>query len=99
MAKFLLTNKAVEDLSQIWDYTYEVWTENQADKYYESLIEACQEISDNPSIGKSYYEIKSEIFGFRIGKHIIFYMIINQNEIEVVRILHEAMDLKNRLYE
>ena len=64
MAKYLLTNKTVEDLSQIWDYTYEVWSENQADKYYESLIETCQEISDNPSIGKNYFEIKAEIFGF-----------------------------------
>ena len=38
MAKFKLTNKAVEDLSKIWDYTFEVWSETQADKYYESLI-------------------------------------------------------------
>ena len=33
MAKYHLTNKAVDDLSEIWDYTYEVWSENQADKY------------------------------------------------------------------
>ena len=56
MAKYLLTNKAVEDLSKIWDYTYEVWSENQADKYYELLIEACQEISKSPDIGKNYDE-------------------------------------------
>jgi len=31
MAEFKLTNKAVEDLSKIWDYTFEVWSENQAD--------------------------------------------------------------------
>ncbi len=30
MAKFKLTNKAVEDLSKIWEYTFEVWSENQA---------------------------------------------------------------------
>ncbi len=97
MAKHLLTKKAVEDLSQIWDYTYEVWSEDQADKYYNYLIETCQEISKNPSIGKSYHEIKVEIFGFRMNKHIIFYRIINPNEIEVVRILHGVMDLKSRL--
>ena len=31
MAKFIITNKAVEDLSKIWNYTYEFWSENQAD--------------------------------------------------------------------
>lgn len=48
MAKYKLTNKAVEDLSKIWDYTFEVWSENQADKYYEILISTCQDIADNP---------------------------------------------------
>ena len=33
MAKYSLTNKAVEDLTNIWDYTFEKWNENQADKY------------------------------------------------------------------
>ena len=35
MAKYFLTHKAVDDLSKIWEYTYEVWSENQADKYYQ----------------------------------------------------------------
>lgn len=33
MPKYILTNKAVEDLSTIWNYTFEVWSETQADKY------------------------------------------------------------------
>jgi toxin ParE1/3/4 len=99
MAKFLLSNKAVEDLSKIWDYTYEVWSENQADKYYELLIETCQEIAKSPDISKNYDDIENNIIGFRVGKHIIFYQEIKPREILVVRILHERMDLKNRLLE
>ena len=38
MTEYKLTNKAVEDLSRIWDYTFEVWSEKQADNYYEGLI-------------------------------------------------------------
>ncbi|MDP9954950.1 plasmid stabilization system protein ParE [Epilithonimonas hungarica] len=34
MAKYLFTKKAVDDLSEIYEYTYEFWSENQADKYY-----------------------------------------------------------------
>jgi toxin ParE1/3/4 len=32
MAKYILINKAVEDLTKIWDYTYKVWSQSQADK-------------------------------------------------------------------
>jgi len=97
--KYILTNKAVEDLSKIWNYTYEVWSENQADKYYNLIIDACRRIAESPTIGKNYREISSEISGFRIGKHIIFYRALKPEEIEVVRILYERMDLKNRLDE
>jgi len=99
MAKYVLTNKAVEDLSKIWDYTYEVWSENQADKYYKLLIEACSEIATKPGIGKNYEEISTGIFGYGAGKHIIFYRELHPKEIEIVRILHERMDLKKRINE
>lgn len=33
MASYVLTNKAVEDLSSIWEYTFDTWSERQADKY------------------------------------------------------------------
>lgn len=99
MAKYFLTNKAVEDLTKIWDYTYEVWSESQADKYYGLLIDTCQAIARATDIGKNYDEIAKEIMGFKVGKHIIFYRKIKPEEIEIVRILHEKMDLKNKIDE
>ena len=53
MAEYKLTNKAVEDLSKIWEYTFKVWSEKQADKYYDRLIASCQEIANNPELGKN----------------------------------------------
>ncbi len=99
MAKYILTNKAIEDLSKIWDYTYEVWSENQADKYYFELLVDCQELSENQSLGKNYIEIEKNIFGFKSGQHLIFYRIQNSTKIEIIRILHSRMDLKNRIQE
>jgi len=99
MSKYYLTNKAVDDLSKIWDYTYEVWSENQADKYYYELLDVCQQLSDIKILGRNYIEIDKEIFGFKSGQHIIFYRIINENEIEIIRFLHSRMDLKNRIQE
>lgn len=48
MAKFYLTNKAVQDLSEIWNYSLENWSEQQADKYYQLLIRRFKEIAQNP---------------------------------------------------
>ena len=99
MAKFKLTNIAVEDLSKIWDYTFEVWSEKQADKYYEMLISNCQEIANNLDLGKNYSEITKNLFGVKANRHIIFYRTIDENYVEITRILHERMDLKKRTLE
>jgi len=99
MPDYKLTPKAVEDLTGIWNYTVEKWSEKQADKYYRLLIDNFDELSRNPGLGKSYSDIIENILGFRVGRHIIFYRIIQSNKIEILRILHEKMDLKNRIKE
>ncbi|MFD2697767.1 type II toxin-antitoxin system RelE/ParE family toxin [Mesonia sediminis] len=99
MAKYELTNKAVADLNGIWEYTVENWSENQADKYYDMLLDICQDIADNPELGKNYNEIKSDLFGLKANRHIIFYQKSEVKPIEIMRILHERMDLKKRITE
>jgi toxin ParE1/3/4 len=99
MAKYNLTNKALEDLSKIWDYTYEVWSENQADKYYFELLEDCKLLTENQNLGKIYTEVDKDVFGYTSGQHVIFYRIMSENEIEITRFLHCRMDLKNRIQE
>lgn len=97
MGKYLLTQKALEDISLIWEYTYEVWSENQADKYYHELLDDCYELANNTNLGKNYPEIFHDILGYKSGQHIIFYRIISNQEIEITRFLHSRMDLKNRI--
>ncbi|MCX6195031.1 MAG: type II toxin-antitoxin system RelE/ParE family toxin [Flavobacteriia bacterium] len=97
MAKFKLTNNAVKDLSDIWFYTVEAWSESQADKYYKLIISACSTIATKPQIGKAYPEIYSDLKGKLTSKHIIFYRVLEDQTIEITRILHERMDLRNKL--
>lgn len=99
MAKFKLTNKAVADLNEIWEYTADKWSEKQADKYYRELMESCKWIADNPTLGKNYDGITPTLFGFKENKHIVFFRTLEKDLIEITRILHERMDLKNRLEE
>ena len=97
MAKYYLTNLAVIDLAEIWEYTYEEWSEKQANKYYKLLLESCQELANYPNFGESYELIQPNLLGFKTNHHIIFYRIISVKEIEIIRILHERMDLKSNL--
>lgn len=99
MAKFKLTNKAVDDLTQIWNYTFNKWSESQADRYYQMLVDNFNEIANNPDLGKNYSGVIDNILGFKVGRHIIFYRKIKDGEIETARIIHEQMDLKNRTKE
>ena len=70
-------------MSDIWNYTVETWSENQAEIYYSLLIDSCQELANKPSIGKSYELVERNILGFRTGQHVIFYQILSKQEIEI----------------
>ncbi len=96
MPKYHLTNRAVEDLTEIWNYTFEEWSERQANKYYMYLLESCQEVANNPNFGKQYAMVTEGLLGFKSNHHIIFFRVISSKDIEVLRILHERMDLKSR---
>ncbi|OYQ39565.1 type II toxin-antitoxin system RelE/ParE family toxin [Flavobacterium aurantiibacter] len=99
MAKVVFRQEAINDLNEVWVYTFDECSEKQADKYYSALEFACTQIGKNPELGKKYDRISKNLLGLRTGKHIIFYQVISNDRIEVVRILHEGMDLKNRFDE
>lgn len=93
MAKFRLTQKAVEDLENSWNYTCENWSESQADSYYQLLAKNFQNIANKPNIGKEYAEIAHNLKGYHISKH----RETESCDIEIIRILHEQMDVKSRI--
>ncbi|WP_339869976.1 type II toxin-antitoxin system RelE/ParE family toxin [uncultured Algoriphagus sp.] len=99
MANHKQTKGAVLDLANSWDYIFDMGAENQADKYYESLIGTCQVIAYKPALGQSYEGITKALLGMRSNRHIIFYRKVNEDYVEITRILHERIDLRNRLLE
>ena len=96
MANLHFTRQAIEDLTEIWNYTFDNWSEKQADKYYNLLFRACQEIARNPKKGKPYHEIGVGIFGFLAYRHLIMYRTPTPRAVEILRILHAQMDIKSK---
>lgn len=99
MAEYRLTNKAVQDLNEIWNYTFDHWSEKQADRYYNMLLGFCEDIAEQPEMGKNYEGIASDLFGLKANRHIIFYRKMRTGGVEITRFLHRQMDLKNRINE
>ena len=97
MAKYRFTKRALNDLVEIWDYTVEEWSQNQAEKYYDLIMASCMDLANNPQLGKSYDIVIVNVLGYKCGEHIIFYREMAKNEIEIERVLHGMMDLKTRL--
>lgn len=57
-------------------------------------------LSENPKSGKDYHEIRKGYFRSRVKSHFIFYKInIKNEEIEIIRILHQQMDISLKLDE
>ncbi|MBK9680040.1 MAG: type II toxin-antitoxin system RelE/ParE family toxin [Saprospiraceae bacterium] len=49
---FEISKLALKDLDDIWEYTAEQWSRQQANRYYKELIQSIQEICNNSKIGK-----------------------------------------------
>ena len=50
MAKYKLTHAALNDLSAIWEYTVDMWSESQADTYYKMLVMSFDKILKSATI-------------------------------------------------
>ena len=93
MAKYDISKKATEDLYNIWDYTFETWSEEQANNYYSILERAFEEIAATPfDVGKPFYELMEGLRAYHIRRHMIFYLVKEDGRVTIVRILHEKMN-------
>lgn len=95
--KFQISSKAQSDLIDIWEYTFKNWSPEQADRYYQIIIDKIKEICEKPDIGKSYKKVLRGYWGAAVKSHIIFYKELGNNSIEIVRILHQRMDYQDWL--
>lgn len=98
--KYKISTEAQNDIEEIWLYTFETWSAKQADRYYNLIIDEIESISKKPKSGKDYSNVRKGYYRSKVKSHFIFYK-INQKEekIEIIRILHQQMDIENRLKE
>jgi toxin ParE1/3/4 len=81
------------DLNDIWIYTFHKWSKEQADRYYSLIIGEIEFISDNYLTGKSAEKTRKNYRSTKIKSHLIFYRKVENQTVEIVRILHQRMDI------
>jgi len=95
--KYKISSKAQSDLINIWEFTLDNWSVDQADQYYNLIIDKIRDLCNKPDLGRKYDQIRKDYWGINIKSHIVFYKINKEEIIEVIRILHQRMDLQSRL--
>lgn len=97
---YKISQKANQDIEDIWLYTCENWSSEQADKYFNLIIDEIEYLAEYPESGKDFDQIRKGYFCSRIKSHFIFYKINRKKEeIEIIRVLHQRMDIESRLNE
>jgi toxin ParE1/3/4 len=99
--RYRLGADAEKDFARILKYTRDTFGERQVDVYRVTLIDALVALNDGPDVQGS--TARDEILpGLRTlhvarkgrrGRHFVMYRAADNQVIEVVRILHDAMDL------
>ena len=96
---YKITLKASDDIENIWLYTFEHWSLEQADRYINLLFDEIEYLADNPNSGKDFNNIRKNYRCSKVKSHLIFYRPGKQRDIEIIRILHQRMDIENSLKE
>lgn len=95
---YVLSTEAKNDIEKNWLYRLENWSLQQADRYFDLIIDEIEYIAINPSSGKDYSDVRKDYLSVCIKSHFIFYKVNKkQSEVEIMRVLHQRMDVQNSL--
>lgn len=79
----------------IWQYTYEEWRVAQADNYLNEMSELINKLVLSPKLGRSADDILAGIRKIHFRHHLVLYQ-TSQTKLEIVRVLHERMDVTDQ---
>lgn len=96
--KYEISEKAFEVIENIWLYTVESWSVEQADRYYNLIFDEIEYISEHPLSGRDVNHIRKNYRCTKVKSHLIFYRFLkSEKKVEVIRILHQSMDVEERM--
>ena len=92
-----LTPRARADLDAIWSFTRQRWSTHNADAHVRTIARAFDDIASDAASGLRADNIRTGYFRLLVGAHVLFYREAGPGVIEIVRILHQRMDVSRHL--
>jgi toxin ParE1/3/4 len=96
MSAYRISPRAERDLEEIWLYTEGRWSAAQADRYAGALIDMIEALAADPGLGRKIDDVRPGYRKQAAGSHFIFYRQAPPG-IEVIRILHQRMNVEAHL--
>ncbi len=97
MTCYRISYLAHGDLESIWRFTTEQWSLSQANYYIDTLFDCLDAVASRSLQGKAIDAIRSGYQKVSCGRHIIFFRFGDDGIAEIIRILHDSMDIERRL--
>ena len=95
--KYRISSQALEDIDKIWLYTLENWSLEQANRYYRLIYQEISFVAEDFESGRDIGKIKFSYRKAKVKSHLIIYKKADDGLVEIVRVLHQMMDIPNRL--
>lgn len=90
--------RALADLDEIWEYTVDKWSEDQAVNYLSGLEAAVGLLADYPEISRQRNEFHPPVRIYTYRSQIVIFTSDNAS-LEIIRVLHSRSDWQDVLSE
>jgi toxin ParE1/3/4 len=92
---YRLSRLAERDLEEIYEYTVNRWSVDQAIRYIANIRAAIAGLVEGSKVGRKRGDLPEGYLARRVGSHLIIFR--ETNLILVVRVLHTSMDAPRHL--
>ena len=101
MSLYRLYPRADKQQDKIWQYTFDLWSVEQADKYIHGLHKHFEKLASKEvpwrKLPQTKLPLSKDAYFSRYQKHFIFFRELPNHNIGIISILHEVMDIPARL--
>jgi toxin ParE1/3/4 len=84
--RYELTPKALADLDDVWRYSADIWSVDQADRYIDEIAQAFETLVRMPGLARERSEFQPPVRIHVHGQHLIIYL-WDTDLVKVIRVL------------
>ncbi|OGU17624.1 MAG: hypothetical protein A2076_09070 [Geobacteraceae bacterium GWC2_53_11] len=94
---YVIKKAALTDLKEIARYTRKTWGRDQEKVYIKGIFDCFEKIVTRETFNVDFSHIKDGCFKCKINHHLVFFRWLDDGRPEIIRVLHEEMDIPMQL--